>query len=112
MKTVLQLITGLLILMSCPVSAQKYQDTLITVKNAKLHYEYDLSLAKEVKARNIDQFIKNQSEPSIKSSAQIQSLLQNIKLSKYPFFIEDTFNYTPMSVTNTILPFTNILFQS
>ena len=84
MKTVLQLIMGLFILMSCTVSAQKYQDTLITVRNAKLHYEYDLSWAKEVKARNIDQFIKNQSEPSIKTSAQIQSLLQNIKLSKNP----------------------------
>ena len=84
MKTILQLITGLFILMFSSVSAQKYKDTLITVKNAKVHYEYDLSWTKEVKARNIDQFIKNQSEPSIKSSTQIQSILQNIKLSKDP----------------------------
>lgn len=84
MKTIVHLITGLFILMSGSVSAQKYQDTLITVKNAKLYYEYDLSWTKEAKARNIDQFIKDQSEPSIKSSAQIQSILQNIKLSKNP----------------------------
>ncbi|MEP7095887.1 MAG: carbohydrate binding domain-containing protein, partial [Flavobacterium sp.] len=84
MKTIVHLITGLFILMCGSVSAQKYQDTLITVKNAKLHYEYDLSWTKEVKARNIEQFIKNQSEPSIKSSTQIQSILQNIKVSKNP----------------------------
>jgi hypothetical protein len=84
MKTIVHLITGLFILMCGSVYAQKYQDTLITVKNAKLHYEYDLSWSKEIKARNIEQFIKNQSEPSIKSSAQIQSILQNIKVSTDP----------------------------
>lgn len=84
MKTIVHLITGLFILISGSVFAQKYKDTLITVRNVKLEYEYDLSWTKEVKAKNIEEFIKNQSEPSIKSSTQIQSILQNIKLSKEP----------------------------
>ncbi|MGA9639268.1 T9SS type A sorting domain-containing protein [Flavobacterium sp.] len=84
MKTIVHLIIGLFVLVSWSVSAQKYQDTLITVKNAKLHYEYDLSWSKEVKSRDIEQFIKSQSGPSFKSSAQIQSVLQNIKVSKDP----------------------------
>ena len=84
MKTIVRLITAVLVLMSGSVFAQKYQDTLITVRNVRLHYEYDVSWTKEVKARNIEEFIKNQSEPSIKSSTQIQSILQNIKVSKNP----------------------------
>jgi hypothetical protein len=113
MKTIVHLITGLFLLMCGSVSAQKYQDTLITVKNTRLHYEFDVSWSKEVKARNIEQFIKNQSEPSIKSSAQIQSILQNIKLSKNPCansgFESGYSGWTGLSLKHgvTILPIEN-----
>ncbi|HEX8016257.1 MAG TPA: T9SS type A sorting domain-containing protein [Flavobacterium sp.] len=113
MKTIVHLITGLFLLMCGSVSAQKYQDTLITVRNVKLQYEYDLSSSKEVKARNIEQFIKNQSEPSIKSATEIQSILQNIKLSKEPCinsgFESGYSGWTGLSLKHgvTILPIEN-----
>ncbi|WP_418262334.1 T9SS type A sorting domain-containing protein [Flavobacterium faecale] len=86
MKTIVHLVTVLFILLAGSVTAQKYQDTLITVGNTKLHYEYDVSWTKDVKSREIEQFIKNQMTPSFKSSSQILSILQNIKVSQDPCF--------------------------
>ncbi|WP_158838835.1 T9SS type A sorting domain-containing protein [Polaribacter sp. L3A8] len=113
MKTTTQFILVALLLITNVVSAQIYKDTIIQVKERKLNYEYDIQWTKPRLAKEINIFIEDQYKPTLKSSAQIKSILDKIPLSenacKNGGFEDDYAGWTGIGLKHSIqtLPIEN-----
>ncbi|MCL7764872.1 T9SS type A sorting domain-containing protein [Polaribacter sp. Z014] len=113
MKTTTQFMLAVLLLITSITTGQIYKDTIIEVKERKLNYEYNVRWSKDRLAKEIEIFKQDQFKPTLKSSDQITSLLNQIPLSPDPCrnggFEDDYASWTGLSLKHSIevLPIEN-----